>query len=249
MNFVTVRFNAQLNDFLPDFRKQRAFTHSFNGTPTLKDVFESLGVPHPEVDLILVDGDPVDLNIRLYGGERLTVYPMFRNIDLENTIRVRPQPPTVVKFALDIHLGKLASYLRMLGFDTFYRNRMDDAELAALAADEHRILLTRDRDLLKRNLIGYGYCLRSVDPVEQLIELLSHYDLMADIYPFTRCMKCNAMITTVSKEDVWDSLPPKVQKLCQEFHRCSGCGQLYWEGTHHRQMLEFIDRLRLQPNP
>ena len=249
MNSITIRFYAQLNDFLPALRRQATFIHSFNGTPAVKDVIESLGVPHPEVGLILIDGHPADFSMRLRGGERVSVYPSFHSLEIDKTSRVLSQPQPVGKFALDTHLGKLASYLRMLGFDTFYRNQMDDAELAALAKAEHRILLTRDRGLLKRNLIEYGYCLRSVDPIEQLVEVLSRYDLQSSICPFTRCMSCNAMIIPVAQEEVWDTLPPRVKERGHEFHRCSGCGRVYWAGTHHRQMLELINRIQMQPNP
>jgi len=244
MNAITIRFYAQLNDFLPLARQQRPFTHFFCGSPAVKDVIESLGIPHPEVALILVDGSPVGFPALLLGGEKVSVYPVFQHLDIPPSILVGPQSPVFMRFVLDAHLGKLASYLRMLGFDAVYCNDLDDGQLVALAATGQRIMLSQDRDLLKRKQLTYGYCPRAKDPVRQLIEVLNRYRLYSHIVPFTRCLLCNGELIPVAAETVWDLLPPRVKSHYSQFHRCRGCGKVYWPGTHHRRMAAFISDIR-----
>ncbi len=120
------RFYEELCDFLAPGRRKRSFVHAFDGTPTVKDRIESLGVPHTEVDLILVDGMPVGFGHRLQGGERVAVYPMFESFELGDACRLRPTPLREPRFVLDVHLGRLAAYLLLLGFDTLYRNDYDE---------------------------------------------------------------------------------------------------------------------------
>ena len=150
MYFAKFRFYAELNDFLPRHEKHIFFQHSFSGNPSIKDTIEAIGVPHTEVDLIIVNGVSVDFSYLLQDEDRVSVYPVFESIDITQALRVRPQPLREIRFVLDIHLGRLAGYLRMLGFDTLYRNDYRDEELAYVSSQEERILLTRDRGLLKR---------------------------------------------------------------------------------------------------
>jgi len=138
MNCAIFRFYAELNDFLPQSRRQTTFKHCFNGGPAVKDTIESLGVPHTEVDLILVDGEPVGFDHLLQDGDRVSVYPRFVTLDLGGIQRLRPEPLRHKRFVLDIHLGKLANYLRMLGVDTLYRNDYADATLAEISRREKR---------------------------------------------------------------------------------------------------------------
>lgn len=156
MSQVTIRCYAELNDFLPRQRRYRSFTHPWPGRTSIKDLIESLGIPHTEIDLILVNGKSVDFSYLVQPGDRISVYPVFESIDITPLVRVRPRPLREPRFVLDTHLGKLASYLRLLGFDTVYQNDADDATLARISATEHRILLTQDRGLLKRRLVTHG---------------------------------------------------------------------------------------------
>ena len=131
---ASFRFYEELNDFLPRENRKRAFDYAFNGTPAVKDAIEAIGVPHTEVDLILVDGVSVGFAHLLQGGERVAVYPTFERLDISPLNRLRPQPLREPRFILDVHLGKLARYLRLAGFDAAYGDEADDAAIAARAA-------------------------------------------------------------------------------------------------------------------
>jgi uncharacterized protein with PIN domain len=235
------RFYAELNHFLPAGRRQRAFRHAFDGNPSIKDTIEALGVPHPEIDLILVNSQSVGFDYHLQDGDRVSVYPVFESIDISPLGRLRPEPLRQVRFVLDTHLGRLAGYLRMLGFDTTYENDIDDDRLAEIASEQKRILLTQDRGLLKRNAITHGYCVRSSNPKEKLIEVMRRFDLFRAVAPFRRCIRCNGLLSSVTKDDILEELPPQVRERHRDFKRCTGCGQIYWKGTHFERMERFLD--------
>lgn len=235
------RFYAELNDFLPAEKRQRTFAHCFELSSSVKDMIESLGAPHTEVDLILVNGESVDFSYLVQDGDRVSVYPMFEAIDISPVLRVRPEPLREPRFVLDVHLGQLAVYLRMLGFDTLYRNDYEDAELARISSQEGRTLLTRDRGLLKRNIVTHGYCLRTTQPRQQLVEVLRRFDLLGSITPFLRCLHCNTLLETVDKADISHNLPPKTVQYYNHFRRCPGCGRIYWQGSHFKRMQQFVE--------
>ncbi len=243
---VYMRFYAELNDFLPPEKRQLTFPHYFSGQPAVKDLIESLGIPHTEVDLILVNGRSVNFTHRAADGEQISVYPIFEALDISPLLQVRPEPLRESRFVLDTHLGKLASYLRMLGFDTLYHNSYTDQELAEISVNERRILLTRDRGLLKRAVVNHGYLVRSEKGPEQVAEVLDRFDLFNAIDPFTRCMQCNVLLSRVSKAEVKGQVPAKVEQRCDQFSRCPGCARIYWKGSHFKEMNEFIDRLRAE---
>jgi len=243
LNFVTVRFYSELNDFIPKKHRQLPISHSFNGNPTVKELIESLGVPHTEVELILIDGVSSDFTKQLMGGENISVYPAFKIFDISSVTLVMPEPLSEIRFVLDVHLGKLASYLRMAGFDSLYSNSASDVELADRSALERRILLTFDRELLKRKSVVYGYNVRSRDPEEQISEVLNHFSLLNSLRPFSRCMICNGVLEAVPKAEVYTILPVKVREYPDEFTRCQGCGRIYWKGTHYERMNKFLKQL------
>lgn len=241
---VTLRFYAELNDFLPPSRRQTAFVHPLTGKTTVKDLVEALGIPHTEIDLILVNGEPVDWTRTVHDGDRISVYPVFESIDISSLVRLRPRPLRVPRFVLDVHLGKLAAYLRMLGFDTLYRNDWDDEDLAHLASSERRILLTRDRGLLRRSAVTHGYYVRETVPRRQVVEVVRRFDLAGLIQPFARCMRCNGLLCRVPKQEVSDLLPPRTRRYYDTFFRCADCGRIYWHGSHVQRMQGLIDHVR-----
>jgi uncharacterized protein with PIN domain len=236
------RFYAELNDFLPPDRRFTEFAHTFPDAATVKDRIESLGVPHTEIDLILVSGEPVDFAYRVRNGDRISVYPVFESFDIAGLARLRPEPLREPRFVLDVHLGRLAAYLRMLGFDTHYRNCLQDAQLAAISRDQHRILLTRDIGLLKRSAVTHGYFLRETDSRRQAEEVVRRFDLARLVRPFSRCMQCNGALAAVAKESVSALLPPRTAELYDEFQQCPDCGRVYWKGGHYRRMRQWIER-------
>jgi hypothetical protein len=199
-----------------------------------------LGVPHGEVDLILVDGRSVGFDHIVDDGQRISVYPVFEALDVGQVTRLRPRPLRETRFVLDTHLGQLARYLRLLGFDTLYRNDYEDPELAEIARDDGRLLLTKDRGLLKRKIVSRGYCVRETDPVLQLQEVVSRLDLRGQFEPFKRCLRCNGLIEAVAKAAVVDELPADTRRYYDEFRRCTACGRVYWKGSHYERMRKFL---------
>jgi hypothetical protein len=236
---VAVRVYAELNDLLAPSRRGRWVEHEVTGSLAIRDVVERMGVPHTEVDLILVNGSSAGLDDRVGGGDRVSVFPVFGSLDVSTVQQVRPKPLHRSAFVLDVHLGRLARYLRMLGFDSLYRRDADDADLVRLAGGQ-RILLTRDRGLLKRRAVTHGYLVRPRHPRDQAAEVLRRFDLAGQITPFVRCLSCNEPLTPLPREAVPESVPIRVRELHDEFARCSGCDRVFWKGTHHRAMVETI---------
>lgn len=240
---ASFRFYAELNDFLAPERRAHAFRHEFIDRATVKDMIESFGVPHTEVDLVLANGEPVDFSYVVADGDRISVYPMFEALDIATLTRVRPQPLRGPRFVLDTHLGRLAVYLRMMGFDTLYRNDYRDDELARISRQERRILLSRDRGLLKRGAVTHGYCVRETEVRRQLVEVLERFDLAGAARPFRLCLRCNTALEPAAREQVAGRLPPRAAELYHEFLLCPGCGRVYWKGGHYRRMQQFIESI------
>jgi len=235
------RFYEELNDFLPPERRRVAFSYSVAGTRSVKDAIESIGVPHTEIDLILVDGVSVGFEHILRGGERVAVYPVFELFDISALQHLRPRPLREPRFVLDVHLGKLARNLRMAGFDTLYRNDYRDGELVTAALAEQRIILTRDRGLLKRREVTHGYFVRHTDAQGQLAEVVRALQLEAHLRPFSRCRECNTLLQETSKAEVLARLPTKVRAAHERFRRCPGCNRVYWEGSHYERLCRMIE--------
>jgi uncharacterized protein with PIN domain len=237
---VTFHFYGSLNDFLPAPQRERDIAQQLNEPAAVKHTIESLGAPHTEVEAIVVDGRAVDFSHRLYGGEHVEVFPHELAHRLPAHLPLRPPLPLPVRFVADTHLGKLAAYLRLLGFDTLYRNDYGDHQLARIAADEGRVLLTRDRGLLKHKLVVYGCCVRETNGQTQVVSVLRRYQLRAEVQPWRRCIHCNGLLRAVAKHAVWDRLEPKTKLFYDEFQQCETCGQVYWQGSHFGRMTKFV---------
>ncbi len=234
------RFYEELNDFLSRERRKTTFSCDCAQRATVKNAIESLGVPHTEVDLILVNGLSVGFSHPVRDGDRISVYPKFEALDVTPLVRIRARPLRETRFVADAHLGTLAKYLRLLGFDTLYRNDFRDREVARLCAREHRILLTRDRDLLMHRIITHGCYVRRERPLEQLREVIERLDLGRAIRPFSRCLCCNAPITRIDKSAIADRLAPDTLCHYDEFWTCRGCERIYWAGPHFRRLQTII---------
>jgi uncharacterized protein with PIN domain len=224
-------------------RRQAAFEHHFRGSPAVKDVIEALGVPHTEVDLILINGSEAGFGTQLSDGDRVSVYPVFESFDIAPATHLRRHPLRQPRFVLDVHLGRLATFLRLLGFDAEYSNSFDDDELSEIAVRDGRILLTRDRGLLKRAAITRGYCVRSTQAREQTFEILSRFDLLDLVRPFSRCMACNGALESAAKAEVADSLPPRVAEAHEDFTHCVSCGRVYWRGSHYDRLNQVVQAI------
>jgi uncharacterized protein with PIN domain len=241
---VFIRFYEELNDFLPADKKKTEFRACFPAGATVKFLIEELGVPHTEVDLVLVNGISKGFSYRLEDSDRISVYPVFESFDIASVSEVRSSPLRITRFVLDVHLGKLARSLRILGFDALYSNGYDDTTIASIARDEARIILTRDRGLLKRKIVTHGYLVRSKNPGEQLAEVLGRFDFVRSIAPYSRCIVCNVLLEGISKAEVEGRVPAKVFQKYDEFVACPSCITIYWRGSHWEEMRKrFLQRI------
>jgi hypothetical protein len=243
---VDVRAYAELNDFLASESRGLTVRQPFRTHQTVKDVLEAMGIPHTEVDLIVVNGNAVDFTHRPAPGDRIAAYPMFEALDIGSTSRLRPVPLRDSRFVVDVNLGRLAWLLRMLGFDVWWSSDADDETMVDISLAQRRILLTRDRALLKRRVITHGVFVHSGDPEEQTLEVIRRLDLSERLAPFTRCLRCNGELVAVSKEEVIDHLEPLTRRYYTDFSRCVDCGRIYWPGSHHARMIKLVERLRDQ---
>jgi hypothetical protein len=239
---VSLRFYGELNDFLPAAQRQATLVCGLETSTSIKDLVETLGVPHPEIDLLVLNGEAVDFASRVHDGDRVAVYPPFRAFDLDATARLGPSPQLEPRFVADVHLGRLAAYLRLAGFDTAYRNDYADHEIVATSASEDRTLLTRDVGVLKHGRVTRGYFVRTTRPAWQLVEALRRFDLVAHARPFTRCLRCNDRLHVVPKDQVEHLLPPRTREHYRDFSRCPACDRIYWQGSHYSQMRVFLER-------
>jgi uncharacterized protein with PIN domain/sulfur carrier protein ThiS len=237
------RLYAELNDLLPVAWRQRDLPRRVGEGTTVKDAVEALGVPHTEVEVILANGVSVDFAYRVREGDRIAVYPVFEGIDVTPLLRLRARPLRDPRFVLDGHLGKLARYLRLLGFDALYETDPGDAELARVSVAERRILLTRDRGLLKRREITHGYAVRGDDPRRQLAEVVARFDLVGLFAPFSRCTACNGLAEPIERDQVADRLPPAVREAGLAIWSCGSCRKLYWRGPHARRLEQLVASL------
>ncbi len=240
---ATFRFYEELNTFLPSERRKRAFDVVSARAATTKHMIEALGVPHTEVELVLVNGETVDFDRLLRDGDCVSVYPKFETFDITPLLRVRDHPLRTNRFIADAHLGGLAHLLRMAGFDTLYDNNFLDSVIASIAEKEARIVLTRDRELLKRRIITHGCYVHALKPAQQLKEILERLDLARSARPFTLCLQCNAPLRSIEKVLVEDRLPPKVRAHFDRFSTCDLCQRVFWEGTHWRSMQALLAEL------
>ena len=242
------RFFGETNDFLPPRERLHDIVHAFQGTPSVKDRIETLGVPHTEVGQVRIDSDFHNLEYRLSGGERVEVFPAQWPHDAaappgQDKEPLNEPPPGEIRFVADVHLGRLTRLLRLLGFDTLYRNDYDDPHLARLSAEQERVLLTRDRRLLMRRQVRHAYFLRSDLPEVQVREVLRRYNLAGATRPFHRCSHCNGLVRPVSKASVISLLEPKTRRYYDSFWQCDQCRHVYWKGSHMPGLTHLLNRL------
>lgn len=242
----TVRFHIadNLRIFLPRrLRKASDFAHTFSRQAPVKDMVESLGVPHCEISHLVVNEQSVDFTYIVSPGDVIEVYADGFVLSDSGYRALRPVYVGRPRFVLDTHLGRLASYLRMLGFDTLYRNDYPDPELAQIAYEHKRILLSRDVGLLKRSIVTYGYYVRNTKPKLRIQEIVNYFHLREQTEPFKYCLKCNGLLKQVDKADIVHQLPELTAAYYDEFHMCPTCGQVYWKGSHYEKMQAHLSDL------
>ena len=240
---ATFRFYEELNDFLAPERRKRDFSVPCARAATTKHMIEALGVPHTEVELILVNGQSVGFEHMLQDGDRVAVYPKFEALDISPLLRVRSAPLRITRFVADAHLGGLAHLLRMLGFDTLYRNTFGDDEIVALSITEERIILTRDLELLKRKQVTHGCYVHALKPEQQLREIFERLDLAGSARPFSRCLECNSPLKLLPREAAAGRVPPAVWQRQFNYNTCERCQRIYWQGSHWLRMCVLVNEL------
>ena len=216
---------------MPLDQRDQVIAVDFRERQSIKHLAESLGVPHPEIGPVQVNGQERSLSTITKDGDQVEIHPVPNGCPIEP------------RFVLDNHLGRLTAYLRMLGFDCLYRNDYEDEELAETSQREERILLSRDRRLLMRKAVVYGYCLRSLDSLEQLTEVIQRFELATRITPFHRCLRCNHLLEPVAKEAVINRLEPLTKLYFDEFQICPACKQIYWKGSHYEKMQKLVEEI------
>ena len=237
---ATFRFYEELNDFLPRGRRKVDFEYPFIGSPKIKEVIEHLGIPHSEVDLIIVNGNSKGFDYSLQDQDRVAVYPIFEALDISPINHLRPEPLREPKFILDVHLGRLAKYLRICGFDCLYE-LLDDDAIIELALKEQRIILTKDKGLLKNKQVTHGYWVRNKEPRLQLLEIIQRFHLQNKIQFLVRCLLCNSLLSKINKQAVAGRVPTQTTAYYQDFYECLRCNKIYWEGSHYQNMTQLID--------
>jgi len=243
MVWATYRFYEELNDFLAPDRRRHEFRYESARAATVKNAIEAVGVPHTEVELVVANGKSVDFSYIVQDGDRIAVYPVFEALDIRPLLRVRPEPLRRLRFVADAHLGGLARMLRMLGFDTLYSNRFNDDEIREIAAGDARIVLTRDRELLKCRDITHGCYVHALRPMDQWKEVVARLQLERDARPFTLCLHCNAALKEIDKAEVLEQLPENGAKYYEHFCTCLVCKRIYWEGSHWKRMRGWLAAL------
>ena len=250
MNSALIRFYEELTDFLPASKRKISYPLYFRDHPNVKHLLEAEGVPHAEVDLILVNGKPVSFDEKILNGDRISVYPVFESFDISPVQVLRLRPLRESRFVLDVHLGRLARYLRMMGFDSLYENNYSDDDLVRISNFEKRAILTRDIRLLMRKEVLRGYWLRSQRINDQVSEVICRFDLRNAIHSFSRCTVCNGIIHPVGEETVKLKFPGYLFSPGTAFFICTNCDHIYWKGSHCMRFETLLRKLVIsQPGP
>ena len=244
MTTVTFIFHNYFRHMIKKkFGAESSYLYHSDRKASIKDVIESLGIPHPVIGKLIVNGSDVGFDYILCHNDIVEASPLTAPVDPFVPTTLRPEGLDRIAFAVDVNVGKLALHLRTLGFDTLYKRDSRDVELADIAHSQKRILLTRDTSLLKRKIVMHGYLLRAQNSTRQLIEVMRLYDLRSRIKPLSRCIPCNGLLVPVSKEDILDRLEPLTKKYYDSFHICEHCHKIYWPGSHQERIGVFVRKV------
>jgi len=241
---VSLRFYEELNDFLSPRRQKARFQRKLQYPTSIKDLIESCGVPHTEVDLILINGNSVDFRFLISDGDDISVYPVFESFDISGVTRLQARPLRRLRFVADANLGRLARKMRLLGFDVAFDKKATKDDIMQTMICHNRVILSIDRGLLMRKEVQRGYCVRSDDANLQTLEVMRRFDLVNYINPFTRCSSCNGLVRPVDKAEVLELLEPKTKAFYDDFTQCPQCEKVYWEGSHAERLQAFVDWIK-----
>ncbi|HOP46859.1 MAG TPA: Mut7-C RNAse domain-containing protein [Desulfobacteraceae bacterium] len=240
---VTLRFYEELNHFLKKDRRKTDFQVDYDNNRSIKDMIESLGVPHTEVDLILKNGESVDFSYIIKDGDRFSIYPAFESLNISKVTRLRKIPLRRTEFIADINIGDIVRYMRALGFDVFFDPLLTIREIIEISGRENRIILTKSRRLLKFSDVTHGIYVHPGKFPEQIKRIIQYLDIKDTVKPFSRCLLCNGLLLGVEKDKIINRIPQKTRSFCNEFSYCKKCDKYYWKGTHWIHMKEVLDRI------
>lgn len=221
----------------------KGFDSQFKGRESVKDKVEALGVPHTEVDVILVNGRSVGFDYILEDGDYISVYPMTETLKIPDITHLRCLPTGSPRFIADINIHDIARTMRALGLDVFQDSALSPQEIVDISINEKRIILTTSRQLLKRKRVVHGIFVRQSNREAQIQKIVNCFSLKGLCKPFSRCLLCNTLLETVAKESVMERIPPKTRNYCNDFARCPSCDRLYWKGTHYQKIKAKVDRI------
>jgi uncharacterized protein with PIN domain len=237
------RFYEELNDFLPKHRRKCDFEARFKGKRSIKDMIEALGVPHTEIDLILVDGNSVGFNYILQDEDRVSVYPVFESFNISELTHLRKTPLRRNTFIAEVNLGNIIKYMRALGLDVYCDSSLSTREIIDVAKRDKRIILTKNRKLLQVKNVSHGIFIHPGTTADQIRRIIDYLDIKADLKPFSRCLRCNTPLDVVPKEKILDRIPPQTIAFCDEYVLCPSCDKIYWKGTHYLHMETVIKQI------
>ena len=240
---VLLRFYEELNDYLPIEKQKKDIFLTTSPHQTIQALILACGIPDAEVDLVLVNGRSVPFSYVVKHLDRISVYPKFESFDISAETKLRKKPLRDLRFILDVHLGKLAKYMRMLGFDSLYQNDYTDNQIIMISKKTGRVILTRDKALLKSKAVSRGYLLKNTEINSQIKEVVDRFQLLSLAKPFSLCLSCNLPVKRVEKESLKETLPPLIYSQFTEFSKCPGCGKIFWKGSHYSAMKRFIQAL------
>ncbi len=238
---TVLRFYEELNDLLPKHRRGADFEAEFEGKRSVKDMIEAQGVPHTEVDLILVNGVPEDFSYIIQDGDRISVYPVFESLNIKNVTRLRKFPLRKSRFIADINIRDIVKAMRLLGFDVYFDPSFSHKEITVISKSENRIILTRSKKLLKLKDVTHGILIYPGQITDQIKRIIDYLDIRDQIKPFSRCLICNALLEGISKEKIENRIPPKTKESCDQYAYCRPCDKVYWRGTHFIRMKNLVD--------
>jgi len=236
MLMATFRFYEELNDFLPPSRRKNDFTIRFKGRESVKDLIEALGIPHTEVDLILINGTSVGFNTIVKDRDRISVYPVFESLDIKGVTHLRKLPLRTVRFIADNNIMDVVKYMRALGFDVVVNPAFTPREIIDFSKKENRTILTKSRHLLKFKDVTHGIFIRQGNLKDQIRHILTLLNLFDSVKPFSRCLVCNTILSDAPEERIETQVPPKVKRRCETYVYCVQCQKIYWQGTHHEKI-------------
>ncbi len=236
MRYLQITFTKDLNFFIRSKPEKQIITYPLNRKASIKNIVESMGVPHTEIGAIVIDGDEVDFNFIPVHSRTAHIFGITKPFDVTIPSLLRPHPLKEIRFIADVNVGKLAKLLRMSGIDTAYATSFSDKTIAAIAEKDGRVVLSKDIGLLKYRKITFGKYIKSIYPEDQLAETISFFRLKNRYRPFSLCLRCNISLQVIKKEDILSQLEPKTRKYYNKFNICPNCKKIYWQGTHHEDM-------------